>query len=166
MATGFLPSGDPTLSRAIEPYFLSGFGGTEVGAFDAQAGRVQPVEWLSQNQFANVDRNRELQFNWTGGGAGNLVMAFGVSGTRVGGSSTDPIIDGTAFFCSASASAGRLTVTPETLRQLPPGVGLVGIQTVAAEPSGRFGATLATGEALAFGQMFLSVGNNVATTFR
>jgi uncharacterized protein (TIGR03437 family) len=162
---GFVRAGDALPRSPIEPYFLSGFGGSEVGAFAAQTTRVQPVEWTNRSQITDVDRSQNLRFAWSGGG-GSVVMAFAVSGERTGGSVADPIINGTVFLCSELAQAGSLTITPQILQQLPAGTGILGLQTVTPGSSGNFTSTLANGSQLAFGQFYLSVGATKSGSFR
>ncbi|MBI3470829.1 MAG: hypothetical protein HY013_05685, partial [Candidatus Solibacter usitatus] len=162
---GYVRAGDALPRSPIEPYFLTGYGGADVGAFDAQTTRVQPVEWTNRDQITDVDRSRNLQFTWSGA-SDNVVMAFGISGAVVGGANADPIVNGTVFFCSEFAQTGSLTVAASVLQQLPAGTGLLGLQTVTDGSTGLFTATLKDGSALDFGQLFLSVGSTKAGSFR
>ena len=100
--------------------------GGDVPAFSTQAAFPSKITVtapaLGQNSLP-IDRSADLAFAWTGGGAGDVVVALPVAGPS--------ILD--AVVCSASAASGKLIVPATALGAL--GAGKAGIIVVARSAS-------------------------------
>gem|GEM_PF-483265 len=112
------PSFDLTPKIAPGAYQLTGAGGADVGAFSAAVSIAQPLS-LSGGIPASIDRAKDLTLSWTGGNPSDLVSVTGISGAIVGGTAAAPIYDAWTFTCTATASAGSITVPAALLSQLP-----------------------------------------------
>ena len=126
-----LPPGVPPLpsNLYLEPgnYTVAGAGGADVGAFNVQV-QLNPVEWTNPTVAASVNRSQPLKLTWTGGGANDLVMAFGQSSDGAAKSAT--------FVCIAKAPSKEITVGTHILQNLPASVGqasILGVFSI-AEP--------------------------------
>lgn len=103
-------------STYIEPgnYTVSnGSGGANVGPFNWSL--ALPAYVTPTNIPTVVNRSQSLTLNWSGGAAYNLVTVFGYSGVPV----ALPTSSFVQFVCTANASAGTFTITPEILNLLP-----------------------------------------------
>jgi len=147
------PSGSPTLGGGT--YTLTGSGGREVGAFNAQTSFPASFTWTNRGAISTIMRNQPLPVQWTGGGtgAGAVVTVVGLSGTQVGGTLDDPILEVAVFVCTSAASAGQLTVPAAVTGALPPAsgditAGSIALLGVSADPApnvGQFTAPLLAG---------------------
>ena len=62
-------------------YGVSGEGGADIGAINADADVSEPVQWTNSGEFTEVPRGNEVTFTWTGPGAARVIVA-GVSVDR------------------------------------------------------------------------------------
>ncbi len=146
-------TGSPTLVGGR--YELNGPGGADVRAFTASTLFPSGFAWTNRDSIARINRGQPLTVTWTGGGTepGAIVVVTGMSGSRVGGTDTEPIYDWGLFTCTSPAGSGRFTVPPEATAALAPvtgdmtqGMGLLGLTaTNDGQQAGRFGAQLVAG---------------------
>jgi hypothetical protein len=82
-----------------------------------------------------------------------MVSVTGISGTTIGGTSSIPVYDAGRLICTASASAGTITIPSSLLQQLPvtpadqSGIGYLSV-SVGPQPAagdGLFNAPLVAG---------------------
>jgi uncharacterized protein (TIGR03437 family) len=150
-------------SRTLGPgtYRLSGMGGADIGAFNAQV-NVPNFDWTNRNITA-VNRSQSLTINWTGGGTG-LVTVTGIAGRAISGTGLDAVFDATVFGCLERAPAGSLTVPTSILQQLPSvvfdplavsgsdfSIGVLSVLALSDGENGRFTAALTRGGNIDFG---------------
>jgi uncharacterized protein (TIGR03437 family) len=86
-------------------YTLTGFGGSDVGPFQAQVSMPPPLVWTNAASITSVIRQQGVTVTWTGGDPNGFVYVTGYSGAM--------------FTCTASASAGTFTVPPLVTNALP-----------------------------------------------
>ena len=134
-------------------YTLTGTGGPDVGAFTARLTLAAP---LRVNALpAAISRSQNLTIGWTGGGS-DFVTITGMSGSRIGGSESNPVYDAGVFVCTTTADKGSFTVPSSVLAQLPrtppgamggDGMGTLAVlsTSVPSSSSGRFTAPLTAG---------------------
>jgi hypothetical protein len=102
----------------------------------------------------------------------------GYSGSRAGGTTSDPLYDAGVFICTAQASAGQLAVPASVLNQLPPtppdavsagtGVGVIAVlgSTLPAQGNGLFTAPLTAGGNIDTGLFLATVGSLAQTQYQ
>jgi uncharacterized protein (TIGR03437 family) len=98
-------------------YTLTGAGGPDVAAFNAQVTLPNPLT-VTGGLPATVNRNSGLPIAWTGGNANDLVYISGDASTRTT-SGTTVTVTGASFICLTNAGAGNFTVPSSILTQLP-----------------------------------------------
>jgi hypothetical protein len=98
-------------------YTVSGPGGTDIPAFQAQ---VTAPPAITSTNAASVNRSQGLTVTWTGGDPNGFVIISGIS-TLAGG-------NGAMFTCTAPAGAGTFAVPPMVTTSLP--VSSTGVLTV------------------------------------
>jgi hypothetical protein len=86
-------------------YNLTGFGGSDVGAFQVQITMPPPITWTNAPSITSVNRQQGITVTWTGGDPNGFVYITGYSGAM--------------FTCTAPASAGTFTVPPLVTNALP-----------------------------------------------
>lgn len=86
-------------------YTLTGFGGSDVGAFQVRMSMPPPIVWTNAASITNVTRSQGVTVTWTGGDPTGFVYITGYSGAM--------------FTCTAPASAGAFTVPPLVTNALP-----------------------------------------------
>lgn len=171
-----LPFGFPSFDSApavgAGAYQLAGSGGAGIGAFSASVTMGQPLN-LSAALPQSVDRTKDLTLSWTGGGSSDLVSATGISGTIVGGTAGAPIYDALTFTCTATASAGSLTIPASLLAQFPatPATGGIGFLAVTSgnpptPGNGQFTAPLVAGGAIDAGYFLGTSGTFAAASYQ
>jgi hypothetical protein len=114
-------------------YTVSGPGGADVGAFDAQIQIAANFVWTNQDAIANVARNSDLRVTWTGGGADDLVFISGTSFRN------NPDA-GASFVCTAPAPAGQFSVPAIVLSALPASTTTQGVSTASLSVAQTQGA--------------------------
>jgi uncharacterized protein (TIGR03437 family) len=97
---------------------ISGSGGADVGAFNAQITLPANLDWTNRGNFSNVPSS-DLTIVWTGGTtSGSPVLTVFGNSTIV--NAKDPSKSrAKSFYCAAPASAGRLVVPLAIRQQLP-----------------------------------------------
>jgi len=177
LASIHLPLGYPSLTPspmiASGAYQLTGSGGADIGKFSASATVGQPLT-ISDGLPAAVNRARDLTISWTGGTSGGLVSVTGISGTIVGGTSTQPIYDAAKFTCTAETSSGSITIPSALLSQLPvtptggAGMGYLAVTSGAqpAQGNGMFTAPLTAGGAIDGGFFLGTLGTFTTATYQ
>ena len=93
-------------------YGVSGEGGADIGAINADADVSEPVQWTNSGEFTEVPRGNEVTFTWTGPGAARVIVA-GVSGRQaqqrfgdVSVSSPGGLVQLPCAHCRAGQSSG------------------------------------------------------------
>lgn len=114
---GFTIPGQASVTLLPGTYTLNGAGGTQVGAFSASVNMASPLN-VTGGLPATVNRASGLNLAWTGGGANDLVMIMGYSGTS-SGTGQNITVDATEFICTTTAGQGGFTVPSSVLSQLP-----------------------------------------------
>ena len=94
------------------PYTVTGFGGTDVGAFSTSFTIPQPLTWTGEDQLETVNRTQPLTLAWTGGSSGDLNFIVGV-GEDLPTNSTD------VFVCVVPPGGTSFTVPSDMLSNLP-----------------------------------------------
>ncbi len=97
----------------LEPgaYTLSGFGGADVGAFQASLTVPQPLTWTNRDQIMTVSRSQPLTISWTGGTDQQVgIVGFGED---------LPTNASTSFVCVAQPGTTSFTIPPYILANLP-----------------------------------------------
>jgi len=94
------------------PYTVTGFGGTDVGAFTKSFTIPQPLAWTGEDQLDTVDRTQPLTLAWTGGSSGDMTYIVGV-GEDLPSNSSD------VFVCVVPPGATSFTVPSDMLSNLP-----------------------------------------------
>jgi uncharacterized protein (TIGR03437 family) len=151
-----LPLGFPSFNLApilgAGLYQLTGSGGADVGKFTASLSVGRPLT-IPDGLPESVDRTKDLTLTWSGGSPGDMVSVTGISGTTIGGTSSIPVYDAGRLICTASASAGTITIPSSLLQQLPvtpadqSGIGYLSV-SVGPQPAagdGLFNAPLVAG---------------------
>ncbi len=100
-------------------YSVQGPGGSYIGPFEATLTVPEVLRWTNRDSTNEVQRSEGLLVNWSGGAADDYVYVMGVAATIIGGSSSDPELDGRMFYCTALASESSLFVGPELMIDLP-----------------------------------------------
>jgi uncharacterized protein (TIGR03437 family) len=97
---------------------ISGNGGVDVGAFNAQITLPSNLDWTNRGNFSSVPQSG-LTIAWTGGTtSGNPVLTVFGNSTIV--NATDPSKSrGKSFYCAAPVSAGKLDVPAAVRQQIP-----------------------------------------------
>jgi uncharacterized protein (TIGR03437 family) len=109
LPSGFIPASGGTFTFTG----TAGTGGTaatDVGAFSASVGFLNPITWTNATSISSVTRASGVTVNWTGGAAGTYVFITGDSSSGAASQS---------FTCVVPATAGTFTVSPGVLMQLP-----------------------------------------------
>ncbi|HYL75808.1 MAG TPA: hypothetical protein VEU96_16480 [Bryobacteraceae bacterium] len=92
-------------------YTLSGFGGADVGAFQASLNVPQPLTWTNRDQIMTVSRSQPLTISWTGGTDQQVgIVGFGED---------LPTNASTSFVCVAQQGSTSFTIPPYILSNLP-----------------------------------------------
>jgi len=106
--------GPRALAPFLDPgeYRLNVPGGQDIKAFSAQFTGPSPLEWTNRDRIDAVDRTRELSVEWRGAAADRLVIVLAMNVDRVS-TATGTVV------CAALPAAGRLTIGPELLANLP-----------------------------------------------
>jgi uncharacterized protein (TIGR03437 family) len=153
-------------------YTVSGAGGADVGKFNGSV-TVGPPLTLNAALPTSVDRSQSLSIGWTGGNASDTVALFGMSGSQVGGTTSDPIYDSGVFICTTTADKKGLTVPASILGQLPAtpaanGSGILMVQsaTQVTPTNGSFTAPLVKGGNIDAGTFQASTGSMQQTTYK
>ncbi len=109
--------GPRALSPFLDPgeYHLNVPGGQDIRAFSAQFTGPSPLEWTNRDRIDAVDRTRELSVEWRGAAADRLVLVLATNVDQVS-TATGTVV------CAALPAAGRLTIGPELLANLPASV--------------------------------------------
>jgi len=100
-------------------YRVRGPGGSYIGPFEATLTVPVLLRWTNRDDTDEVGRSAGLHVTWTGGAADDYVYVIGLSATIIGGSASDPELDGGMFYCTALASDSSLFLSPELLLNLP-----------------------------------------------
>jgi hypothetical protein len=101
--------GDTTAGR----YTLRAPGGADIGAFEVGLDLAAPLVWTNRGGTNTIGPQSPLTVNWTGAGAGDLVL--------IRGTSADASANSVArFVCTAEAGASSFTVPSYVLQFLPP----------------------------------------------
>ncbi len=148
----------PSLGLPLTPgkYVVEGTGGSVVGPFRAEVEMSPGFTWTNAAAVTDtVDRKKDLVFQWTGGGANDVMQALGVV---TGPSPEDPgRIVTRIFMCSGHGRDGHLVVPSPVLNQMPvvpqvklsgPGPAWYGTVVLSQAPApnqGIFSAPLAAG---------------------
>ena len=91
---------------------IAGPGGADVGNFQVDVTLGPPLVWSNREQLTSIDRRQPFDITWTGGGADQNVLIAGLS--------SDQTTKATAVFvCLAPAAAGRFSVPPSAMSNLP-----------------------------------------------
>ncbi|HUJ48572.1 MAG TPA: hypothetical protein VLW25_00175 [Bryobacteraceae bacterium] len=104
-----LPS---TLLLSPGNYTVSGTGGADIGAVNAQIPVPSPLTWSNRDQTTTVPRSQPLTLNWSGGPAGQTIAILGENSDLRTNSSA-------LFYCVAPTGATGFTVPPQILAALP-----------------------------------------------
>jgi uncharacterized protein (TIGR03437 family) len=108
--------------RALGPFLELGdyrlivSGGHDIGSFTAPFTGPSPLNWTNRDRIEAVDRTRELVLEWRGAAADRLVIALATNVDQ------DSTATGTVL-CTALPAAGRLTIAPELLANMPSSTG-------------------------------------------
>jgi uncharacterized protein (TIGR03437 family) len=99
---------------------LSGMGGADVGAFNAQITLPSDLNWTNNGNFSTIPVPRTgLTLTWTGGNLSSSSV-FTIFGNSTVVNETDPSkTRNKSFYCEAPASAGQFMVPAEIVQQLP-----------------------------------------------
>jgi uncharacterized protein (TIGR03437 family) len=93
-------------------YSMTGFGGTNVGAFMASFTIPEPLTWSNRDQLNTVVRAQPLTLSWTGAGSGDMLAVVGAGVDLPSNSSA-------TFICIAPPGATSFTVPSDMLSNLP-----------------------------------------------
>ena len=109
--------GSPITGQSVPPgvYEISGTGGKDVGAFNAEMTVGSHPAISNKPGLATVDRTQPLTITWTGGVAGNYVL---IGGNTPGTYSNGASVPSGNFVCAADAGAGSFTVPTYILSSL------------------------------------------------
>jgi uncharacterized protein (TIGR03437 family) len=171
LGTAFTGGSSPKITQGT--YTVSGAGGADVGKFTASV-TVGPPLTLNADLPTSVPRAQALSIGWTGGNASDTVAIMGMSGSQVGGTSSDPIFDAGVFICTTTADKQSLTVPASILGQLPAtpaanGSGILMVQsaTQVTPTNGGFTAQLVKGgNNIDAGMFQASTGSMQQTTYK
>ncbi|MCW5982498.1 MAG: hypothetical protein KIT09_30710 [Bryobacteraceae bacterium] len=94
-------------------FTLSGGGGPDIGAFQAQVNVPQPFAWTNRDQITDVTRTQGLTVTWSGVADGHAVFV-------AGGGADLPANATSTFLCIAAPGDNRLTVPPAVLANIAP----------------------------------------------
>jgi uncharacterized protein (TIGR03437 family) len=117
LPAGFIPSSGGTFT-------FTGTGGSDAGAFTANASLPTPLVWGNSGSLDAVTRSRGVLVDWTGGGSG--FVEINGSSQSAGGAFL------ASFVCNVSPSAGTFTVPPSVLLSMPAGAGMLSVSSYAA----------------------------------
>jgi uncharacterized protein (TIGR03437 family) len=92
-------------------YTVSGTGGADVGAFQAQVTALPAITWTNAASISSVDRSKGVTVTWSGGDPKGSVI--------ISGSSTSAQGNGALFTCTAPPAAGTFTVPATVTMALP-----------------------------------------------
>jgi len=109
-------------------YTITGPGGNDVGAFNANYTLPQIFTWTDQATITSVNRASGVTVHWTGGNPSGYVTISG-SSIYYGAALANTIE--AAFTCTARVSDGSFTVPPVVLLSLPPsGSNIPGVSVI------------------------------------
>ncbi|HEX5431014.1 MAG TPA: hypothetical protein VFW83_03550 [Bryobacteraceae bacterium] len=100
------------LPLAPGSYTLTGAGGADIGAFQANLTVPSAITWTNRDQLINVDRTQPLTISWTGGGGSDRAGIVGFGEDLPGNASAE-------FICIAPPGASSFTIPPPILENLP-----------------------------------------------
>ncbi len=115
---GISEAADAPLYLSPGNYGVSGEGGADIGAINADADVSEPPRWTNSGEFTEVPRGNEVAFTWTAPGAARVVVA-GVSVDR-------PANVSGVFLCLAAAGASSFSVPTSVLANLPASRSILG----------------------------------------
>ncbi len=139
---GRLGQSGPNASRRAPPLFLhagefnlAGLGGKDVGPFDAGFSMPPSFEWSNRDALGTIDRGLPLALRWRDTARGGLIVILATNVDQISTAS------GTSL-CVADAAAGRFTIPPAILANLPPSKEMPGVRydrlvlsSIAARPA-------------------------------
>jgi uncharacterized protein (TIGR03437 family) len=116
---GRLGQSGPNTSRRASPLFLdpgeftvAGLSGKDVGTFNAAFAAPLPFEWNDDDSLPAIDRSRPLALHWREAPRGSLIVILATNLDQV------TTATGTSL-CVADGGAGRFTIPPAILANLP-----------------------------------------------
>ena len=115
---GISEAQDAPLYLSPGNYGVSGEGGADIGAINADADVSEPPRWTNSGQFTEVPRGNGVTFTWTAPGAARVVVA-GVSVDR-------PSNVSGMFLCLAPAGSSSFSVPAAVLANLPASRSILG----------------------------------------
>ena len=105
-------------------YSVTGPGGADIGAFNAQMTLGNQLTWANQSSVGDITRASGQLVTWTGGDPNGFVLITGYSSN---GSSATSV--GAGFSCYANVADGQFTIPANVLLALPPSVSVSGVPT-------------------------------------
>jgi len=105
-------------------YSVTGPGGSDIGAFNAQIALSNPLTWSNQASVGDITRASGQLVTWTGGDPSGFVLITGYSASGTGATSV-----GATFLCYANVSDGQFNIPANVLLALPPSVVVSGVST-------------------------------------
>jgi len=160
------PSSDTSFIPASGGLFTfdNGSGGSDVGAFKAQAQLASPLVWSNMNSISTVTRSNGVTVNWTGGDPSSYTSITGLSFGSVNGSVSNFVVGD--FTCQAQTSAGTFTVPSAVLLALPASTTIEGISFSSLSLSNDTAPVTFTATGLDIGWVVASVENTITVTYQ